>query len=165
MKSSENTKHLMIMLNDLARINHDRVEGYRKAKRHAEQHSDLTSIFHEKSKQSEEFVSDLQAQIKTLGGDVDVDASLSGKIFRMWMGIKNTFKPHNATSILDSCGFLEDAAIKAYDEALRSDIEIPAVIRQQILEQQTAIKKSQDLIKKYGDLNLNFFTYHNSFTS
>lgn len=165
MKSSENTKHLMILLNDLARINHDRVEGYKKAKQHAEQHADLSSIFHEKSKQSEEFVSDLQAQVKTLGGDVGVDTSLAGKILRMWMDVKNTFKPNNATSILDSCGFLEDAAIKAYDEALRSDIEIPAVIRQQILEQQTSIKKSRELIKKYGDLNLNFFDYNNSFTS
>lgn len=153
------------MLNDLAIINKDRVEGYKKAEKQVGEHSDLRSLFREKFNQSEEFVSDLQAKINELGGIHTGDASFAGKIFRAWMGIKNTFKPNNATSILDSCEFGEKAAIKAYDEVLRSDVEIPATVRQQILEQQTAIKKSHDTIKKYGDLNLNFFNYNKSFTS
>jgi uncharacterized protein (TIGR02284 family) len=165
MSSSENTKHLVIMLNDLAIINKDRVEGYKKAEKQVGEHSDLRSLFREKFNQSEEFISDLQSRIKELGANHSVDTSLAGKIFRAWMGIKNTFKPNDATSILDSCEFGENAAIKAYDDVLRSDIEIPAGVRQQILEQQTAIKKSYDMIKKYGDLNLNFFTYNKSFTS
>lgn len=164
MKSSENTKHLVIILKDLAKINNDRMEGYRKARKMADNYPDLSSIFHEKSRQSEDFISDLQEQISSLEGHNEVDSTLSGKILRMWMGVKNTFKPNDTTSILDSCEFLEAAAIKAYDEALHSDVSIPAQIRQQILEQQTAIKKSQDLIRKYGNLNLTFRRYNNSFT-
>lgn len=156
MESSENTNTLVIILRDLARINNDRIEGYRQAKKQAENHPDLSSIFHEKSKQSEDFVNDLQEQISMLEGGSKAHTSLAGKIFRMWMGIKNTFKPNDTTSILDSCEFGEAAAIKAYNEALHSDVGIPAHIRQQILEQQTAIKKSQDLIRKYGNLNLSF---------
>jgi uncharacterized protein (TIGR02284 family) len=165
MASSEHTKHLVIMLNDLAIINKDRIEGYKKAEKQVGERSDLCSLFREKFNQSEEFVNDLQLQIKTLGGNHTVDASFAGKIFRAWMSIKNTFKPNDATSVLDSCAFGETAAINAYDEVLRSDVEIPASVRQQILEQQTAIKKSYDMIKKYGDLNLNFFNYNKSFTS
>lgn len=162
MKSSENTKNLVIILKDLARINNDRIEGYRKARKQADNHSDLSSIFYEKSKQSEDFINELQEQIRALEGNNSVDTTFAGKIFRMWMGIKNTFKPNNTTSILDSCEFGETAAIKAYDEALHSDVTIPAGIRQQIQEQQTAIKKSLDLIRKYG--NLAFYGYNNSFT-
>lgn len=165
MQSSENTSYLVTMLNDLAIINKDRIEGYKKAEKQAADNTDLRSIFREKSHQSEEFVNDLQTQIKQLKGSYSLDTSFAGKIFRAWMGIKNTFKPNNATSILDSCEFGENAAIKAYDEVLRSDVEIPAIVRQQILEQQTAIKKSYDMIRKYADLNLNFFKYNKSFTS
>lgn len=162
MKSLENTENLVILLKDLARINNDRVEGYRKAKKQAENHPDLSSIFHEKSKQSEDFINELQEHVSALEGENKTDTSFAGKIFRIWMGVKNTFKPNNTTSILDSCEFGEAAAIKAYEEALHSDVEIPANIRQQILEQQTAIKKSQDLIRKYG--NLTIYRYNNSFT-
>lgn len=162
MTSSENTKNLVILLKDLARINNDRLEGYRKARKQADTHSDLSSIFYEKSKQSEDFINELQEQVSMLEGENNADTTFAGKIFRLWMGIKNTFKPNNPTSILESCEFGEEAAIKAYDEALHSDVKIPANIRQQILEQQTAIKKSQDLIRKYGDLT--FYRYNNSFT-
>lgn len=162
MTSSENTKNLVILLKDLARINTDRVEGYRTARKLADNDPNLSSIFHEKSKQSEDFISELLEQVSTLEGDHTADTTFAGKIFRMWMGIKNTFKPNNTTSILESCEFGEATAIKAYDEALHSDVKIPAKIRQQILEQQTAIKKSQDLIRKYGILT--FYRYNNSFT-
>lgn len=162
MKSSENTKNLVILLRDLARINKDRVEGYRTAKKQADNHPDLSSIFYEKSKQSEDFINELQEQISALEGENGTDTTLAGKIFRLWMNIKNTFKANNTTSILDSCEFGEVAAIKAYDEALHSDVSIPANIRQQVLEQQTAIKKSKELIRKYG--NLTVYRYNNSFT-
>lgn len=160
--SSENTKNLVILLKDLARINNDRVEGYRTAMKQADKYPDLSSIFHEKSKQSEDFISELQAQVSRLEGENNADTTFAGKIFRIWMEIKNTFKANNTASILDSCEFGEAAAIRAYDEALHSDVKIPADIRQLILEQQTAIKKSQDLIRKYG--NLTFYGYNNSFT-
>jgi len=162
MKSPENTKNLVILLKDLARINKDRVEGYRTATKQAGNYPDLSSIFHEKSKQSEDFINELQEQISELEGENATETTFAGKIFRLWMEIKNTFKANNTTSILDSCEFGEAAAIKAYDEALHSDVKIPANIRQQVLEQQTAIKKSQELIRKYG--NLTFYRYNNSFT-
>ena len=165
MQISENTKNLIVMLNDLARINNDRIEGYKKAEKQAGANKDLSAIFKDKSQQSITFVEDLKRHIASIGGSYNADTSFAGKIFRTWMGIKNTFKPNNTTSILDSCEFGEDAAIKAYDATLRSDIEIPAEIRQHILEQQTGIKKSHDLIKKYRDLNLNLFHYNRSFTS
>jgi len=162
MKSSENTQTLVILLKDLARINNDRVEGYRKARQLADNYPDLSSLLHEKAKQSEDFISELEEQITALEGENKTDTSFAGKIFRIWMGIKNTLRTHTPTSILDSCEYGEAAAIKAYDEALHSDVKIPANIRQQILEQQTAIKKSQDLIRKYADLAI--YRYNNSFT-
>lgn len=165
MEPSHNTTDLTILLNDLVKINNDRVEGYRKAEQQAKGNTDLQSIFKEKTHQSLNFTAELKHYIRLLGHDYNSDTTFAGKVFRTWMDVKNTFKPNNTTSILDSCEFGEDAAIKAYDNALRSDTEISAEIRQHILEQQTAIKKSYDLIKRYRDLNLNLFKYNKGFTS
>ncbi len=156
-------KDLMIMLNDLVKINNDRREGYIKAEEQAADNFNLKSIFKDKSLQSLGFSNDLKSYIQALGGNYNEDTSLAGKLFITWMSIKNTVTPNNSNSILDSCEFGEEAAIKAYDYALRSDVEIPAEIRQHILEQQTAIRKANDLIKKYRDLNLNLFNYTKSF--
>jgi len=164
MGTSETNKDLIIMLNDLVIINNDRKEGYKKAEMQVGNNTDLQSIFKDKSQQSTGFSNELKLHIQILGGNFNEETSLAGKLLRTWMSIKNTVKPNNSTSILDSCEFGEDAAIKAYDYALRSNTEIPAEIRQHILEQQTAIKKSNDLIKKYRDLNLNHFNYNKSFT-
>ena len=163
MNHSNNNTDLTLLLNDLVKINNDRFEGYRKAEQQAKD-TDLQSIFKDKSCQSLVFITELKHYIKVLGHDYNHDTTFAGKVFRKWMDIKNTFKPNNTTSILDSCEFGEDAAIKAYDNALRSDTEISAEIRQHILEQQTAIKKSYDFIRRYRDLNLNLFKYNKGFT-
>lgn len=166
MTSTENTndKDLVILLKDLANINKDRTEGYRMAGAQAEADQNLSAIFYEKLKQSEDFVDELEEEIGLLEGNNNSHTSFAGRIFRVWMSIKNTLKPNDNSSILDSCNFGEEAAIRAYDEALHSDVSIPASIRHKILEQQTAIKKSQDLIRKYGALNLRPIRYNNSFT-
>lgn len=165
MDYSQKNTDLTILLNDLVKINNDRFEGYRKAEQQAKDNTDLQSIFKDKSHQSLDFTTVLKHYIEKLGHNYNNDTTFAGKVFRTWMDIKNTFKPNNATSILDSCEFGEDAAIKAYDNALKSDTEISAEIRQHILEQQTAIKKSYDLIRRYRDLNLNLFKYNKGFTS
>ncbi len=164
MEYSENNINLTLLLNDLVKINNDRYEGYRKVEQQAKGNTNLQSIFKDKSQQSLAFTVELKQHIKSLGHDYNNDTTFAGKVFRVWMDIKNTFKPNNTTSILDSCEFGEDAAIKAYDSALRSDTEISAEIRQHILEQQTAIKKSYDLIKRYKDLNLNLSKYNKGLT-
>ena len=69
------------------------------------------------------------------------------------MDVKNTFTGGDRESILGSCEFGEDAAQKAYNEALETDAEMDADTRQLIMKQKNSLKSSHDIIKKYRDLH------------
>ena len=153
MELNDKRNELVSTLNDLVKINLDRVEGYQKAKEQATENPGLQALFAEKSQQSEGFASDLKHKISSLGGEYSNDSTTSGKIFRAWMDVKNTFNPSSKHSILDSCEFGEDAALKAYKSSLESDAEIPAEVRQVIADQQSQIQASHNSIKEYRDAN------------
>ena len=91
-------------------------------------------------------------KLTRLGGEPATGTTNSGKIFRAWMDVKATFSGKDRHAILSSCEFGEDAAQKAYKAALASDAEISAETRQLITDQQSSLKTSHDLIKKYRDV-------------
>ncbi len=149
-----NSEHLSETLNDLVRINNDRITGYEKAIEQAEPNDvDLKVIFDKMASESREYIRQLDEKVLSLGGKPSGDSTFAGKIYRTWMDVKNTFTASDRTSILASCEFGEDAAQKAYNEALESDSEMDADTRQLVLEQKNNLKTSHDIIKQYSDLN------------
>ncbi|MDQ6480856.1 PA2169 family four-helix-bundle protein [Dyadobacter sp. LHD-138] len=149
MSTNEN---LIEVLNDLIRINNDRIDGYEKAIKETEEIDlDLRTLFLKMANDSKEYVSELTSEVASLGGAVATGTTSSGKIYRVWMDIKATFSGHDRQSVLESCEYGEDAAQEAYDDALASDAEISVAIRQIITEQKAALLSSHNLIKKYRD--------------
>jgi uncharacterized protein (TIGR02284 family) len=69
------------------------------------------------------------------------------------MDIKSTFANKSDASILELCEFGEDAAQKAYDEALKSDAEMSPAIRELIVNQKEQLRNSHDIIKNQRDLH------------
>lgn len=150
----ETNEKLTGILNDLIEINNDRVTGYEKAADETKNIDvDLQVIFHEMADQSRKHAAQLSNEVSRLGGEPSRGTTNSGKIYRAWMDVKATFTGNNRQSILESCEFGEDAAQKAYREALASDAEINAETRQLITSQQASLKTSHDIIKKYRDLH------------
>ncbi len=142
------------VLNDLIQINNDRTTGYEKAATESESADiDLKAIFNKMADESRKFKSELTQEVSKLGEEPASDATGLGKLHRVWMDVKATFTGHDRQAILDSCEFGEDAAQKAYRDALASDAEIDAETRQLITSQQASLKTSHDLIKKYRDAN------------
>lgn len=142
------------MLNDLVRINNDRVAGYEKAMEEARDIDvDLRAVFSRMAEESRQYAAELSQEVVKLGGEPATGTTNSGKIYRMWMDIKATFSGKTRQAVLENCAFGEDAAQKAYDEALKSDAEMPADLRQLITNQKSALKTSHDVIKKYRDLH------------
>ncbi len=142
------------VLNDLILINNDRIEGYEKAISETEgMDVDLKAIFNKMIAQSRDYVSELSATVSRLGETPETGTTVSGKIYRTWMDIKSTFASKERQNVLELCEFGEDAAQKAYDEALASDAELPADIRQIITDQKHDLLTSHDLIKKYRDMH------------
>jgi uncharacterized protein (TIGR02284 family) len=150
----ERNENLIEVLNDLIRINHDRIEGYAKAADNARDIDvDLRAIFNRLGNESREYASQLNDEVVHLGGEPAEGTTASGKIYRAWMDVKATFSGKDRTSVLAACEFGEDAAQRAYETALASDAEMPAGIRQLIATQKSALRTSHDLIKKYRDMN------------
>jgi uncharacterized protein (TIGR02284 family) len=141
------------VINDLIRINNDRIEGYEKAADKAEPKDvDLQVIFRQMSAESRSYVNDLRTYVTGTGKEVDTDdTTLRGKIYRAWMDVKATFTGKDRKALLASCEFGEDAAQKAYDAALSSDAQLSADVRQLIMDQKSSLKKSHDRIKALRD--------------
>lgn len=140
------------ILNDLISINNDRIEGYNKAEKETDNtDADLQTIFRQMASESRSYVNDLSKYVAATGDQPTDKTSLSGKIYRTWMDVKATFTGKDRKAILASCEFGEDAAQKAYDEALSSDAELPVEIRQLIMDQKSSLKKSHDHIKALRD--------------
>lgn len=149
----ETNSKLAEVLNDLIKINNDRIDGYEKAIETVEGIDvDLRGIFHSMANESRENVADLSREVMALGEEVATGTTGSGKIYRVWMDIKATFTGKDRESALESCEYGEDAAQEAYDDALASDAEMSVEVRQLITDQKASLKNSHDAIKKYRDL-------------
>jgi uncharacterized protein (TIGR02284 family) len=151
MKTNE---ELIEVLNDLIQINNDRIAGYDKAIVSVDANDlDLKTTFRKLADQSESYRIALTDQVLKMGGKPAEGTTGLGKIYRAWMDVKNTFTGDDRQSVLDSCEGGEDAALKAYKEALSSDAEMGSTVRQLITSQQAELKTAHDAIKKYRDLN------------
>ena len=146
--------NLVEVLNDLIRINNDRIEGYERAAREARDIDvDLKGIFNRMADESRQYAAELTQEVTRIGGEPATGTTASGKVYRVWMDVKAKFSGHTRQAVLENCEFGEDAAQKAYDLALKSDAEIPADIRQLITNQKSSLKTSHDVIKKYRDMH------------
>lgn len=146
---------LVDVLNDLILINNDRIVGYEKALKGLDGPAlDLRNIFTEMAGQSREYVQQLSSEISDLGGEVSDGTTNSGKIYRAWMDIKATFSGDDRQTALNNCEFGEDAAQKAYKDALNDDdTQLSGSVRQLITDQKSKLKVSHDKIKAMRDAN------------
>lgn len=150
----ENKSELIEVLNDLVKINNDRIEGYERAiKESKESDVDLIGIFNEMADQSRKYVTELVQEVGRLGGEAATDTTMSGKVYRVWMDMKAAITGKDRESILGSCEYGEDVAQRAYDAALESDAYMSTEVRQMIADQKSNLKTSHDLIKKYRDMH------------
>lgn len=109
-------------LQDLMKINNDRMAGYQKAADNLkENNNELNDLFHDMKAQSEGFNRQISGQLKSLGAEAAHDTTAGGKLYRAWMDVKDVFGGDDAKSILTSCERGEDAAKSAYQKALQSD--------------------------------------------
>ena len=145
---NENTNEV---LNDLVRINNDRIEGYTKAQKESEDNTpELISTFQDMVKQSQDCISDLTDLIIKNGGTVADGSTFMGKIYRTWQDLRIAFSANDKKNILEYCEFGEDAAQKSYKAALE-ETDLTDEARIVISNQKSELRKSHDLIKRLRD--------------
>ena len=149
----ENEKVIGV-LNDLVRINNDRVVGYEKAiDELKDEDADLKSLFGRYITESREYARELTTEVSRLGGDPADGTTNSGKIYRVWMDLKAAITGKDRKTILNNCEFGEDAAQKAYDTALNTDVDLEPSIRELIVRQKATLKSGHDEVKRLRDMH------------
>jgi uncharacterized protein (TIGR02284 family) len=147
----ENNKEIIELLNDLVRINNDRVAGYERAiKETTEADRDLKPLYASMIAESHKIKIALATEVQIIGGDVDKGTTTGGKIYRAWMDVKAVFTGHDRHAVLENCEAGEDAAQRAYKMAL-AHTGLPAYLRDMLTEQQEVLRASHDEIRALRD--------------
>jgi uncharacterized protein (TIGR02284 family) len=140
------------VLNDLIKINNDRVEGFEKAAKDlGDGNADLKAIFERFATQSRSNVAELTSEVTQLGGEVETGSGVAGSLHRAWIDVKATFSGHDRKSVLEECERGEDAIKKAYREALDPNNELGDEATAIISKQKTGIDAGHDEIKALRD--------------
>ena len=146
----QNTTETIEVLNDLIQINNDRIAGYEKAVKETKpEDDDLKILFATMIAESHRIRIALSTEVQALGANIEQGTTTTGKIYRAWMDVKAAFGGSSRHSILASCEAGEDAAQKAYRDALGH--ELPAFIVDLLTQQQEALRASHDEIKALRD--------------
>lgn len=147
----DNNKKTTEVLNDLIKINNDRIAGYQKAiEELAAADVDLKALFSSFIEQSELLKGELQQHIADWEERVDLETTASGKVYRAWMDIKQAFAADDRQAVLDSCEYGEDAAQKAYQQASDED-GVSVAAKALIANQKTHLLASHDHVKQLRD--------------
>lgn len=112
----QHIQHQISALNDLIKINNDRITGYQMALENTDE-TGLILLFNEYIDQSKNNITELKEYILVLGGSPADGTTLSGKFYHTWINVKATFVNKDKQGILADCEYGEDVIIKAYRKA------------------------------------------------
>lgn len=135
-------------LNDLVKINNDRIQGYEKAVEDNED-AQLDDLFRHYVIQSQQFRSQLADHIVRIDGTAVTDATstdVSSKIHRAWIDIKSAVTGKDRDTVLSSVEFGENAALEAYKDAIEKD-HIPAYIKEDLMKQMSQLEDAYEKVK------------------
>jgi uncharacterized protein (TIGR02284 family) len=131
-------------LNNLIETCKDGQEGFKDAAEGV-QNSELKTLFYDLSQQRSKFSGELQQEVRSLGGDPEDSGSVSGSLHRGWINIKSAVTGQDETAILNECERGEDAAVKAYKEAMDNDL--PANVSETVTRQYEDVQAAHDKVK------------------
>jgi uncharacterized protein (TIGR02284 family) len=152
MKTTEPIERTIEIVNDLIKINNDRIKGYEKALENTESlDAELRTLYSRMIEESYEYNRELSEIVVQHGGEPASDTTIPGKVYHAWMDVKATFTGRDNKSILAACEYGEDAAQKAYGDAIEKDSPLPVDVYDLIARQKSMLKSSHDLIRQYRD--------------
>jgi len=149
--TNEQNEKAIKILNNLVETNLDRIKGYETAAGDADD-SEIKNLCNSYASQSRGYKVALDSLVRELGGKPTETSSAMGTVYRAWMNAKHTASD-SKKSILSSCEFGEDAAVKNYEDALDEFEEknIPQNIVSLVRSQYDEIARAHDKVKSMRD--------------
>jgi len=140
-----NREELIECLNDLIETCRDGENGFRTAAEHVTDAS-LKTLFSECSVQRAQFASELESEVRQLGGSPATTGSASAAFHRGWMNIKSIVTGGSDDAVVAECERGEDAAVENYQRVLKQNL--PPNVLPVAKHQFTEIKRSHDRIRE-----------------
>ncbi|HTK20689.1 MAG TPA: PA2169 family four-helix-bundle protein [Mucilaginibacter sp.] len=106
-------------LNDLIRINKDRITGYRQ-RIATTTDDDLEELFSDLIYQSYQHIEELTYNIYQLGGNPARPDPMAGKFYHSWTDLKALIFKETRKKMLDYCEFCEDVVKAIYQKAFNA---------------------------------------------
>ena len=140
-------EHAVNVLNDLIKTTLDSVGGYKEAEENADQ-PQLKSLFAQNLQKREQLASQLQNEVRALGGDPQTNQGILGMAHNKFVDIKNAVTGGGSDkSIVEEVERGEDH-IKEKFEKVASDSELPPSVRNIVLTACQSIKADHDQVSQ-----------------
>jgi len=139
-----NREELIQCLNGLIETCRDGENGFQTAADHVRDPS-LKKLFSEYSIQRAQFASELESEVRQLGGTPTSTGSVSAAFHRGWINIKSIVTGGSDDAIVAECERGEDAAVENYQRELKNNF--PPNVLPVVKHQFTQIKRAHDRIR------------------
>ena len=136
------------ILNELIETCRDGQEGFKEAAENAKS-PDLKTFLKEKGLERARCVTELQQQVRALGGDPEETGSTAGVLHRAWINVKGSLTGKDDEAILNEAERGEDSAVKAFEEALKEGL--PSHLRTIVEQEYRTVKNAHDRVKQMRD--------------
>jgi uncharacterized protein (TIGR02284 family) len=137
------------VLNGLVETAKDGAEGFKTAAEKVKT-SDLKALFSKYAAQRAGYVRELQAAVSELGEKPAEHGHLTGSLHRGWINLKEALSKNEDKAIIDEAEAGEDAAKKAYAEALQKPL--PSNIKALVEKQNAGVLEAHNTVRnlKHG---------------
>ena len=152
--SNEQNDKVVSSLKNLIEICHTGHQGYTTAAENIK-NGEYAALFRSYSAQRHAFENELKQHVNRLGGEAESTnasgllADAAGALHRGWINIKSAVTGGGIEALLDECERGDEAAVKAYQEALEQPFpqDIAQVVRQQYHSIQEAYTRVKGLAR------------------
>lgn len=142
------TEDVSSTLNNLIETNKDGAEGY-KTSADAVKDAEIKTLFNTYAQQRSQFASELQAEVRKMGGDPEKTGSVLASLHRGWINIKSTVTGMDDHAILAEAERGEDIAVSNYQDAMKETL--PADLMSVVQRQYGQIKEAHDRVRNLRD--------------
>ena len=142
-------KEAISVLNDLIETSKDGQEGFKTCAEDIK-HPELKALFVQRATDCATAAAELQAAVRSLGGDPETSTSVSGDLHRRWVDLKSAITGKDDVALLNEAERGEDVAKKSYSKALENKDVTPeahALIQKQF----QGVMRNHDKIKALRD--------------
>ncbi len=131
-------------LNDLIETCRNGERGFRAAAERVDNPA-VRSLFTDYSSERQRFASELQEEVRRLGGNPKQGDTIAGELHRTWMEVKDDLGGSDAT-IISEAERGEDVAVSTYRKAL--DHDLPVSSRHIVERQYEEVRQAHDRVRE-----------------